>query len=156
MPTQNMSLLKRREIESQIAAALIKGYAGEIGRERAIQIAADVIQNLAREAGTKMAGLRGGNGISELAATVREIWSEDQALEVEILEESDTKLYFNVTRCRFAETYEKLGLKDYGYCFSCNRDGAFIQGFNPQIKLKRTKTIMEGASHCDFRFELEG
>ena len=155
MPTQNMSLLKQREIESQIAAALINGYAAEIGRERAVKIAADVIQNLAREAGSKMAKLRGGNGISELAATIREIWSEDQALEVEILEESDTKLFFNVTRCRFAEIYEKLGLKDFGYCFSCNRDEAFVQGFNPQIKLNRAKTIMEGAPYCDFRYELE-
>ena len=155
MPTRNLSLLKQREIESQIAAALINGYAEEIGRERAMRIAADVIQNLAREAGKQMAKLRGGNGISELATTVREFWSEDQALEVEILQESDTKLFFNVTRCRFAETYINLGLKDFGFCFSCNRDGTFIQGFNPHIKLKRTKTIMEGAPYCDFRFEIE-
>jgi predicted hydrocarbon binding protein len=153
MQTHKISLLKQREIEANIAAAFIDGYAEEIGRKKAMKIAADVIQNLARDAGMQMSKLRGGNTISELAATVRGIWSDDQALEVEMLEESESKLFFNVTRCRFAELYGKLGLKDFGYCFSCNRDGAFIQGFNPQIKLKRTKTIMEGAPFCDFRFE---
>jgi predicted hydrocarbon binding protein len=155
MQTQDISLLKQREIEAKIAAAIINGYAREIGREKALKIAADVIQNLAREAGLQTAKLRGANTISELALIVREIWSEDKALEVEFLEESDSKLHFNVIRCRFADLYERLGLKDLGYYFSCNRDGAFIQGFNPQIKLKRTNTIMEGAQFCDFRFKLE-
>ncbi len=155
MQTQDISLLKQREIEAKIAASIINGYAREIGRGRALKIAADVIQNLAREAGKQIAKFRGANTISELAVIVREIWSEDKALEVEFLEESDSKLYFNVTRCRFVELYERLGLKEFGYCFSCNRDGAFIQGFNPQIKLKRTNTIMEGLQLCDFRFELK-
>jgi predicted hydrocarbon binding protein len=155
MQTQNISLLKQREIEAKIAAAIINGYAREIGRERAMQVAADVIQNLAREAGRQMAKLRGANTISELVLIVKEIWSEDKALEVEYLEESDSTLYFNVTHCRFVDLYGRLGLKEFGYYFSCNRDRAFIQGFNPQIKLKRTKTIMEGAQFCNFRFELE-
>ena len=155
MQTHNISLLKQREIEAKIAAAIINAYAREIGRERALNMAANVIQDLAHEAGKQMAKLRGANTISELAVIEREIWSEDKALEIEFLEQSDSKLYFNVIRCRFVDLYERLDLKDFGYYFSCNRDGAFIQGFNPQIKLKRTKTIMEGAPFCDFRYELE-
>jgi L-2-amino-thiazoline-4-carboxylic acid hydrolase len=27
-----------------------------------------------------------------------------------------------------------------------------IDGFSPNLKLTRTQTVMEGASHCDFRF----
>jgi len=26
------------------------------------------------------------------------------------------------------------------------------EGFGPEIKLTRTQTIMQGASHCDFRY----
>ena len=37
---------------------------------------------------------------------------------------------------------------------SCNRDFALIEGFNPTVKLERTQTIMEGATHCDFRYSL--
>jgi hypothetical protein len=35
---------------------------------------------------------------------------------------------------------------------SCNRDYALIEGFNADIALTRTQTIMQGASHCDFRY----
>ena len=65
------------------------------------------------------------------------------------------KLSFNVTRCRYAEMYRALGLADLGGSLSCQRDFALAQGFNPAIQLDRTQTIMEGASHCDFRFRLD-
>ena len=61
----------------------------------------------------------------------------------------------NVTRCRYAEMYEELGLQELGYMLSCARDFAMIDGFNPRINLTRTQTIMEGANHCDFLFELK-
>jgi L-2-amino-thiazoline-4-carboxylic acid hydrolase len=64
----------------------------------------------------------------------------------------DERLDFNVTRCRYAEFYKDLGLADLGYLVHCNRDHAMIDGFNPDLKLTRTQTVMEGASHCDFRF----
>ena len=48
--------------------------------------------------------------------------------------------------------YKDLGLPELGYLFHCNRDFAMAEGFSSGIGLKRTQTIMEGASHCDFRF----
>ncbi len=48
--------------------------------------------------------------------------------------------------------YRALGLADLGGSLSCLRDYALIEGFNPDVTLTRTRTIMEGASHCDFRF----
>ncbi|MGH7364833.1 MAG: L-2-amino-thiazoline-4-carboxylic acid hydrolase [Candidatus Rokuibacteriota bacterium] len=44
--------------------------------------------------------------------------------------------------------------KGDAYRLSCNRDFSLIEGFNPAVKLTRTRTVMEGTSHCDFRFEL--
>jgi hypothetical protein len=36
---------------------------------------------------------------------------------------------------------------------SCNRDGAFCEGYDERLKLQRTQTLMGGASHCDFRYQ---
>jgi hypothetical protein len=71
-----------------------------------------------------------------------------------MLTQSPTELSFNVTRCRYAEMYRSLGLEDLGGSLSCARDFALVEGFNPEIELKRTQTIMEGAAYCDFRFKL--
>ena len=69
-----------------------------------------------------------------------------------MLDESAERLDFDVTRCRYAEMYRALGLADLGSSLSCQRDYALIEGFHPGVQLTRTQTIMEGATHCDFRF----
>jgi hypothetical protein len=98
-----------------------------------------------------MASKFGGNSTQELLQIVRQVWAEEDALVYEILEQTDQRLSFNVTRCRYAEMYERLGLKEFGYCLSCNRDESLINGFNPRMELVRTQTIMQGAKICDFR-----
>ncbi len=62
---------------------------------------------------------------------------------------------FNVKRCRYSEMYRAMGLGEIGHLLSCNRDGDFCIGYNPEMKLERTQTIMKGASHCDFRYSLD-
>ena len=67
-------------------------------------------------------------------------------------EQSDDRLSFDVTRCRYAELYRALGIPELGAVLSCNRDAALIDGFNPAVTFVRTQTIMEGAPCCDFRY----
>jgi hypothetical protein len=72
-----------------------------------------------------------------------------------VLAHSEREFSFNVTRCRYAEMYRALGLEDLGATLSCNRDAALIEGFNPNIELSRTQTIMQGAAFCNFRYRLK-
>jgi hypothetical protein len=51
--------------------------------------------------------------------------------------------------------YKSMGLGEIGGLLSCNRDGSFCEGYDPNLKMERTQTIMEGASHCDFRYRYE-
>lgn len=67
--------------------------------------------------------------------------------------QSDTALSFNVTRCGYAEFFRSLGLAELGFLFCCNRDFAMVEGFNPGLSLSRTQTLMQGADHCNFRYE---
>ena len=80
-------------------------------------------------------------------------WTRDDALQIDVLEQNDEELHFDVKRCRYAEMYKALGIPELGAVFSYNRDFALIDGFNEKAKLTRTQTIMQGASHCDFRYE---
>jgi len=64
-------------------------------------------------------------------------------------------LFFNVTRCRYAEKYREMGVAGFGHCLYCYRDEPFAAGFNPGIKFERRQTIMEGAACCDFKFFLD-
>ena len=77
------------------------------------------------------------------------------ALEVEVLREADERFDFNVTRCRYAEMYNEMGMGDIGHLLSCARDGSFCTGYDPRIELERGATIMGGAKHCSFRYSFK-
>ena len=47
-----------------------------------------------------------------------------------------------------------MGLGEIGHLLSCNRDASFIEGYAPGVAMTRTQTIMQGASHCDFRYRV--
>ncbi|HZW32060.1 MAG TPA: L-2-amino-thiazoline-4-carboxylic acid hydrolase [Isosphaeraceae bacterium] len=153
MEETRLPLLEQREIEARIVGPLIRAFAEELGAERALAIVARVIRGLARQSGAELAQLLGEQTLDAFARTL-DRWRENGALELDILEQSPGRLSFNVTRCRYAEMYRALGLADLGASLSCQRDYALAQGFNPDIELTRTQTIMEGALFCDFRFRL--
>lgn len=152
---QDLSYLIQREIQMPLAANLLKDFIAEIGHDKAMEIANKTIQRDAVKAGRKMAEKYGGNGISDLLRVIKEVWAQGNALEFTVLEETDNQLRFNVTRCRYAELYDRLGIKEFGCCFSCNRDAPLIRAFNSRMKLLRTQTIMEGGAICDFLIILE-
>jgi len=154
-PSLEISTLKRREIQSPLIACLLEAFIDEIGYEKTMQVASAAIQKDAMQAGKTMAEKYGGDSIKQLRRVVQEVWADGEALEFNILEETNEKLSFDVTRCQYAELYDRLGIKKFGFCLSCNRDTALIQAFNPQMKLLRTQTIMEGAERCDFRIVIE-
>ena len=147
-------LIQQREIEARMATELIAAYAEDIGHDRALTIAGQTIGRMACQAGRELRPAAGGGTLKDLAGVVHDVWARDGALTIDLRESSPTKLRFNVTRCRYAELYERMDVKDLGYYLSCRRDAAFAQGFNANIRLTRTQTIMQGAAYCDFCFDL--
>src|SRR5919201_4186569 len=146
-----IGVLKRREIEARILMPVLQALGDEFGRERVFAIARRIIVDVAREQGRQLAERVGGNSLADFA-TALEDWKKGDAYTMDVLRQDTERFDFNVTRCRYAEMYRALGIPEVGALLSCNRDFALIEGFNPDVKLQRTQTIMEGASHCDFRF----
>jgi L-2-amino-thiazoline-4-carboxylic acid hydrolase len=149
-----VTLIQQREIEARIVGPLVSAFAAELGQERVLAIVGRVIRELARQSGAELARCLGEQTLDALAQSL-ERWRDDNALEIDVLEQTPNRLSFNVTRCRYAEMYRALGLAELGGSLSCQRDFALAEGFNPDIRLTRTQTIMEGAAYCDFRFRLE-
>jgi hypothetical protein len=90
----------------------------------------------------------------ETFSTLTTRWSKGDALKKDFLHVAEDKLDFNVVRCRYAEVYAEMGLAHIGTILSCGRDGSLCEGYNPDVTLTRTQTIMGGAPHCDFRFTM--
>ena len=147
--------LKRREVQAPLVSSLISAFADEIGYDRAIEVTKEVIREKAALSGKTLAQEYGGNSMAELSKIAKEVWAKDDALEVKMIKETDKELFFDVSYCGYVEIYEKLGVKKLGCILSCIRDFYFLEGFNPRITLRRTKTIMEGGDYCNFRYVAE-
>jgi len=149
-----LGVLTRREVEARILKPIIAALSEAFGRDAVLAVVRDTIVKIARQQGEDLSRLMGGNSLKHFAESLQ-FWTQDQALEIDVIDSSREVLSFNVNRCRYAELYESLGIRAIGTILSCTRDFALVGGFNPDITLKRTQTIMEGAKYCDFRYRLK-
>lgn len=143
-----LTLLEQREIEMKVLGPVIRAFAEEIGKERADGVVRKTIREIAEKQGAATSG-KTGKGLENLAKCVS-AWNEGGSLDTSMIEESGEKLRFDVTRCKYAEIYKKLGFEDIGTLVSCDRDAAFLKGFDPDLELTRHTTIMSGGKVCDF------
>jgi predicted ArsR family transcriptional regulator len=157
-PSDNLNakigVLTRREVEARILSPVIEALGESFGRDQVLSVVQRTIVKIAREQGADLRKQMGNNSLQDFSESLQ-FWTRDDALNIEMIEESEEGLSFNVTRCRYAELYASLGIGDLGTIFSCTRDFALIEGFNPDVSLTRTQTIMEGAPFCDFRYRLK-
>jgi L-2-amino-thiazoline-4-carboxylic acid hydrolase len=155
--TLQVPVLLKRQLQAEVIGPIYTELVKQLGVERASQILDAAISNAAIAEGRAFAAKAEG-GEPSMADFVKlyELWTQNGSLEIEVLEQSDTKFDFNVTRCRYAETYKAMGLGEIGHLLSCNRDAGFCQGYDPDMKLERAQTIMAGAKCCTFRYSRNG
>jgi hypothetical protein len=150
-PEVPISHLERRKIEGRVLIPFIKACREKFGEEATRELVMATIKGLAAGDGAKWAEMYG-NDIEALKRVAEELWAGGGSMDIDLARHTGDRLEFNVTRCKYAEFYQDLGLADLGYLVHCNRDYAILRGFNPDIALARTGTIMEGAPCCDFKF----
>ena len=151
--TKKIGVLMRRETEVRILIPFLQDLYEEFSKEKILSVLEKTIKEIAKTQGVELSK-EYGNNVDAFLDTLK-FWTKDDALEIDILEKSDSKLSFNVTRCKYAEMYTALGISDLGTVLSCNRDASLIKGFNPKATLDRKKTIMSGSKCCTFRYNFK-
>ena len=153
-----LPMIERRRIEAEMLKEVYDTLKESHGVETAKATIAEAVRRSSKAQAKRFADkARTTEGRTSLASFVslRPLWTMNGALEIEMIEETRSKLSYNVTRCRYAEMYKAMGLGEIGHLLSCQRDGTFCEGYDERLKLTRTQTIMQGASHCDFRYVYE-
>lgn len=154
--TTDIPVLTKRKLQAEVIGPIFAEMVAELGEEKASAILDAAIRKASISEGRAFAA-RAPGGKPSMADFIKlfELWTTGGSLEIEVLESSDTKFDFNVTRCRYAETYKEMGLEKIGHLLSCNRDAGFCEGYDPNMKLDRAQTIMSGAKCCTFRYSRE-
>ena len=148
-----LPILTQRRIEAAFAKGVYDEMKAELGETTAKRILAGAVIKLAKQTAAEMARQApGGEPSLDAFRAIQPRWTAEDALRIDVVKSTESEFAFNVMRCRYAEMYRSMGLAELGAVLSCNRDGAFCEGYDKRLKLQRTQTLMGGATHCDFRY----
>jgi L-2-amino-thiazoline-4-carboxylic acid hydrolase len=145
-------LIERVKIQAQVLIPIVKTLHAELGQERANAIVHKALAELYREFGEAWWRSRESHSLGDNMATAFGTFAAGHALDYEVVKQTPDAFEVNVTRCRYAEFYKELGAPELGILLTCGADFALAEGYGPNVQLTRTQTIMQGASHCDFRY----
>jgi len=148
----NLSMLEKRRIEAEILKHVYDTLVESHGEQQARETIAQAVRRSSIEQAQRFVAQSDQPTSLQSFIELSGLWEGGGALKLEVNEKTDTTYAFDVVRCRYAEMYKEMGLGDIGHLLSCQRDGTFCEGYDPRLKFSRSQTIMQGASHCDFRY----
>ena len=151
----DIPLIEQVKIQAQVLVPLVKALQTELGEERANAIVRKALGDLYRKFGEKWWRIQGARNLGEKVASAFGMFAAGDALEYEVVKKTPEAFEVNVTECRYAEFYNKIGAPELGFLLICSADFSHAEGFGANVQLTRTQTIMQGASHCDFRYALK-
>jgi hypothetical protein len=134
-----ISHLQRRKIEGRVLIPFILALRDKFGENATREVVDETIRILAAEDGARWAETYG-RTTAALRKLTEELWAGGGSMDVRVVGESIRRIL------------QGLGLSNLGFRLHCSRDHAMVVGFNSELELSRSQTIMEGATCCDFRF----
>ena len=149
-------LLEQVKLQAQVLVPVLRAFRQELGAERANRIAwqalAEWRQQLVREMAADVPGHGAERWVQHVVSTTEQI---GDAIDVQFLKQDPEAIDFNITGCRFAQFFRELGEPELGFALLCALDDTVAEEIGDgEVKLTRSGTIMQGASHCDFRYAL--
>lgn len=152
----SVSVIEQAKIQAQVLVPLVRALQAELGEARANALVRKALGDLYRGFGEefwKAKSITGNEAdLGKAVASAFKTYARDGALAYDIIEQTQDVFAFDVKRCAYAEFYKALGEPELGFLLVCTADFATADGFGADITLARTQTIMQGASHCDFRY----
>ena len=145
-------VIEQAKIQAQVLVPLVKALQAELGEERANALVRTALGDVYRRLGEQWWQTKASSHIGDNVGSVFASFARGDALDYSIRTQSQDAYEIDVTGCRYAQFYKELGEPELGFLLVCSADFTFAEGFGPGIKLTRTQTIMQGASHCDFRY----
>lgn len=148
------------EVFNRVHAArlpIMRGLEREIGSEKFIGMLKRIIDENARRRSTELAMKLRKNDLATFTQNLRQpsrYWRN--VLTFQVIEDTPRAFEVKVTECLWEKTYREENAAALGYVLSCHGDYAAAEGFNPKLRMIRTKTLMQGADCCNHRYVIEG
>jgi hypothetical protein len=148
----SLPIIEQAKIQAQALVPLVRALQLEMGEQRANALVRQALGDMYRRYGEEFWRTKGEANIGKAMASAFATFARGDALDYQVREQSQDVFAIDVTGCRYAEFYKELGEPELGFLLVCSADFLMAEGFGPDITLTRTQTLMQGASHCNFRY----
>jgi hypothetical protein len=148
----SVSALEQAKIQAQILVPLVKALQTELGEARANALVRRALGDIYRGLGEAFRRAKPDSDVGTIMASAFKAYARDGALDYSVVEQSTEAFSIDVTACQYAAFYKALGEPELGFLLVCGADFPVAEGIDADVELERTQTIMQGASHCDFRY----
>ena len=145
-------VIEQAKIQAQVLVPLVKALERELGKDRAHSLVRGALGDVYRRLGEEWWRAKGSRDVGNAMASAFASFAKGEAIDYHVRRQSQNSYEIDVTRCRYAQFYQELGEPELGFLLICSLDFPFAEGFAADVKLTRTQTIMQGASHCNFRY----
>jgi hypothetical protein len=137
----NISNLEAVKIQARAVIPIVKALERELGKEKAHKLVGETLA----ESWAEFTATRQEPGTHPASGA-------DQGFPVErtIVKDTDDVYAVNMTNCKFADYFRRIGEPEIGALITCGVDFAVERRMRPDWTFSRSKTLMQGASHCDF------
>jgi L-2-amino-thiazoline-4-carboxylic acid hydrolase len=149
----DIPVIEQAKIQAQVLVPLVKTLQDELGVERANALVRRALGAVYKRYGEEFWRSKNEKNLGASMASAFATFGRKDALDYRVVEKSHDRFEIDVTGCRYADFYKELGEPELGFLLVCSLDFDMAEGFEPDIKLTRTQTIMQGAHHCDFRYK---
>lgn len=151
----DIPLIEQVKIQARVLVPLIKTLRSELGEERAYAIVRKALGDVYRKAGEAWWQRQQGPDPGDKLAAAFERFAKGDALDYNVRKQTADRFEADVTGCRYARFFHEIGEPELGFLLACSADYPMAEGFGDGVELTRTQTIMQGASHCDFRYAVK-
>jgi hypothetical protein len=151
----DIPLIEQVKIQAQALVPIVRALQAELGEERANSIVRKALGDRYRQYGEKWWRSQGTRTLAEKMASAFDDFAAGDAMEYKVLKQSPDAFEVNVTQCGYAQFYQAIGAPELGFLLTCSADHSMAEGYGAGVQFTRTQTIMQGASHCDFRYALK-
>jgi hypothetical protein len=148
----DVPIIEQAKIQARVLVPLLKALQAELGEARANALVRNALGELYRKLGEKWWQMQHTTDLGANMSSAFRRYAAGGALDYVVIRQSPSAFEANVTACGYAQFFKELGVPELGFLLVCGADFAMAEGFGGDVRLTRTRTIMQGATHCDFRY----
>ena len=136
-------------LQRELEGVLGKEKAHSILREWSEKRTIELVKEYLKDSGTKI------SNFEDFKNYMDAMWVSEHTLKTHTCEKTNSSsdsVTYEVTECIWAKMMRELDASELGLLTMCDLDFISASVYNPNIKLVREKTLMNGDAYCDFTY----